>query len=59
MEKHYTPAEVAAKLKCSSKQVIRLFGGEDGVINIGTKDKRLLRIPESVLNRALTGRRIA
>lgn len=51
--------KLAADLKCSPKQVIRLFADEEGVIDIGTKDNRILRIPESAVNRVLARRRVA
>jgi hypothetical protein len=55
LPEYFTPAEVATKLKISTKQVIRLFEGRAGVLNLGgdrkptTTDKRkkyaILRIP--------------
>ena len=35
LAEYFTPAEVSQKLKISSKQVIRLFEGRAGVLNLG------------------------
>ena len=59
MDKYYTPQEAATQLKVSVKTVYRIFADEEGVVDLSTRDgKRLLRIPESALNRALTRRRV-
>jgi len=58
-EVYLTPAEVAARLKISTKTVIRKFENRQGVLNLGSerrparRNKRekyaILRIPEEVL----------
>lgn len=35
LAEYFTPAEVSQKLKISTKQVIRLFEGRAGVLNLG------------------------
>jgi hypothetical protein len=56
---YLTPAEVAARLKISTKTVIRKFEGRKGVLNLGSERRparrnqrekyAILRIPEEVL----------
>ena len=61
LERLYAVSEVAAKLRLSTKTVQRMFRDEEGVIVISErpdegrekKEHRTLRIPQSVLNRAL------
>jgi hypothetical protein len=35
LAEYFTPAEVSQKLKISTKQVIRVFEGRPGVLNLG------------------------
>jgi hypothetical protein len=35
LAEYFTPAEISQKLKISTKQVIRFFGGRAGVLNLG------------------------
>ena len=58
-EVYLTPAEVAARLKISTKTVIRKFENRPGVLNLGSERRpgkrnerekyAILRIPEEVL----------
>jgi excisionase family DNA binding protein len=64
-EKLRTVAEVAEMLGVSTDTVRRLFADEPGVIDFGRhqsmRDKRryrLLRIPQSVLDRVVNGKRV-
>ena len=65
LERYYTPQEVAVMLKVSVDTVLRRFSEVEGVIDFGSSEKmhkrryRLLRIPESVLNRFLAKKRVA
>jgi hypothetical protein len=61
----YTVDEVAALLKISRWSVIRKFADEAGVIDMGSplttkraRRYRILRIPQSVINRVLARRRV-
>ena len=61
----FTVDEVAALLKISRWSVIRKFGDEVGVIDMGSplttkraRKYRVLRIPQSVINRVLARRRV-
>jgi hypothetical protein len=61
----WTVDEVAAFLKISRWSVIRKFACEAGVIDMGSplttkraRRYRVLRIPQSVINRVLARRRI-
>jgi AraC-like DNA-binding protein len=49
VEKHYTPAEIAKIWAVSEKTVIRAFRDAEGVLRLGSEQRTLLRIPESVL----------
>jgi AraC-like DNA-binding protein len=59
IEPHYTPAEVAERLKLSARTVQRIFRDEPGVIKLSItvnrrrRPKVTLRIPESVVLRVL------
>jgi hypothetical protein len=64
MEEHfYTLAEAAEILKVSTDKVARMFGDEPGVLDLGSPETmhkrryRVLRIPASVFNRVIHGRR--
>lgn len=64
-EKLQTVAEVAEMLGVSTDTVRRMFADESGVIDFGrheaTRGKRryrLLRIPQSVLDRVVNGKRV-
>jgi hypothetical protein len=62
---YLTVAQVAAILNISTDTVIRKFGNEPGVIDLGTAEGphkrryRVLRIPRYVLNRILDQRKVA
>ena len=64
-QEFFTIAEVAKMLKVSPDTVSRLFGGEPGVIDLGSPERRhkrryrVLRIPAAVLNRFLHKNRVA
>lgn len=47
----FTPAEVARKLKCHQKTVLRRFRDLNGVLNVGVGKREMIRIPGHVLNR--------
>jgi hypothetical protein len=59
----FSVAEIATRLKVSEDKVSRMFEDEPGVIDLGAPEKmhkrryRILRIPNSVLNRVLHNRR--
>ena len=60
----FTVDEVALLLKLSRDTVIKIFGDEAGVIDMGSpfttkraRRYRVLRIPQSVINRVLARRR--
>lgn len=63
-EQFYTVAEAAEILKVSTDKVIRMFGDEPGVVDLGSPERlhkrgyRVLRIPHSVFNRVLQKKRI-
>ncbi len=58
-DEHYTPAELAQKLKVSTDTILRKFADYPGVIDLGTPEKgrkrryRVIRIPHSVLEKFL------
>jgi hypothetical protein len=60
-----TVAEVAAILRVSTDTVIRRFGSEAGVVDIGSTESnrkrryRILRIPRHVLSRVLHQHKVA
>jgi len=62
---YLTVTQVATILNISTDTVIRKFGDEPGVINLGTPEMqhkrryRVLRIPRHVLNRVLNQRKVA
>ena len=62
---YLTVTQVAAILNVSTDTVIRRFGNESGVIDLGSPETqrkrryRLLRIPRYVLNRVLNHRKVA
>ncbi len=62
---YLTVTQVAAILNVSTDTVIRRFGNESGVIDLGSPEAqrkrryRLLRIPRYVLNRVLNQRKVA
>jgi hypothetical protein len=66
LAEYFTPAELAQKLKISTKQVIRFFEGRPGVLNLGGErrptrtDKRgryfILRISHPALVQFLAER---
>jgi len=65
MQEHfYTVAEAAEILKVSTDTVTRMFEDEPGVLDLGSPERlhkrryRVLRIPHSVFNRVLHGKRI-
>ncbi len=66
MERHFKPKEVAGILGLSDDMVRRLFAKEPGVLDFSFADERskstgrnrLLRIPESVLQRVCLKRRV-
>jgi excisionase family DNA binding protein len=54
MEQHYTPQEIADKLKVSTKTVYRwIEGGKIKAVKVGGKGG-VLRIPESEIQAILT-----
>jgi len=61
----FTVVEVAKLLKVSRDTIIRRFGNEPGVIDLGTptsrykRRHRILRIPAAVLSRFLYRKRVA
>jgi predicted transcriptional regulator len=57
-EQHFTPQEIASRLKIDQSTVRRKFQDQPGVVKIGRSDRRdgkrdyvSLRIPESVFRR--------
>jgi hypothetical protein len=62
---YLTVAQVATILNVSTDTVIRKFGGQPGVLDLGSPETthkrryRVLRIPRHVLNRILNERRVA
>jgi DeoR/GlpR family transcriptional regulator of sugar metabolism len=63
-QEFFTVKEIAKMLKVSEDTIIRHFGNEAGVIDLGSKERlhkrryRVLRIPASVLNRFLHKKRV-
>jgi hypothetical protein len=64
-EQFRTVVEVAEMLNVSKDTVRRLFADEPGVIDLGRRETmvgrrryRVLRIPTSVLNRVVNGKRV-
>ena len=61
---YLTVAQVATILNVSTDTVLRKFGDEPGVIDLGTPETqhkrryRVLRIPRHILNRILHERRV-
>jgi hypothetical protein len=61
---YLTVTQVAAILKVSTDSVLRKFGEQPGVIDLGTPETnrkrryRVLRIPRHVLDRVLHQRRV-
>lgn len=60
-ERIYTPRELAEQLSVSTRSIQDLFRHEAGVLRIGnTKDGRrqrsLIRIPQSVVDRVFAGK---
>jgi hypothetical protein len=61
---YLTVAQVAAILNVSTDTVIRKFGNQPGVIDLGSPEAthkrryRMLRIPRHVLNRVLDQRKV-
>jgi hypothetical protein len=61
---YLTVAEVAVILKVSTDTVIRRFGSESGVVDLGSPERkhkrgyRVLRIPRHVLDRVLNHRKV-
>lgn len=62
---YLTVAQVAAILHVSTDTVIRKFGNQPGVVDLGSPEMqhkrryRVLRIPRHVLNRVLDQRKVA
>jgi hypothetical protein len=54
-----TSQQVARILSVCPATVIRFFDGREGVVNIGTRHYKILRIPRAALNRFLAERRAA